>query len=88
MNGKNRICTLGLSDRVAPRVRTAICPTRQRLAQAFCRLQNIELVRNYRQDPLFEKCAEERIIWRELLELELQHVDEQIERIPAAVPKA
>ncbi len=38
------------------------------------------MVRNHRQDPLFERAAEERIIWRELLELELQHVDEQIGR--------
>ena len=36
------------------------------------------MVRNHRQDPLFEKSTEERIIWRELLELELQHLDEQI----------
>ncbi len=80
MNGKNRLCTLDLLD-AAPLARPAICPTRQRLARAFSRLQNIGMVRNHREDPTFEKAAEERIIWRELLEMELQHVDEQMERI-------
>ena len=62
-------------------MRTPFCPTRQRLAQAFSSLENIELVRNRRSDRYFGRSAEERIIWRELLELELQYVDEQIERI-------
>lgn len=56
----------------------------ERLNRGFSRLQDIQLVRNHRQDPLFRKSIEERIVWRELLELELQDVDEQIERISAA----
>ena len=83
MNWKKQICTLNLRADDGP-VRAPSCPTRQRLTQAFSRLQNIQLVRNHRRDPLFEKWAEERIIWRELLELELQDVDEQIERRSAA----
>ncbi len=62
-------------------VRAASCPTRQRLVRGFSRLQDIQLVRNHRQDPHFGKILEERIIWRELLELEVQDVDEQIERV-------
>ena len=47
----------------------------------FSRLQYIELVRSLQHDSLLGKFAEDRIIWRELVELELQYVDEQIERI-------
>jgi len=82
MNWKNRIHILNLRDCDVPYV--SICPTRQRIARAFSRLQDIQLVRNQRQDLYFEKPVEERIIWRELLDLELQDVDEQIERISAA----
>jgi hypothetical protein len=80
MNWWSRICALNLSAGAAG-VRVPDCPTRERLAQAFSRLQNIQLVRNHRQDPWFGKSAEERILWRELLDLELQDVDEQIDRI-------
>jgi hypothetical protein len=87
MNRKTQLCTLNLSAGEAPPpVRAAVCPTRQRLVEAFSRLQNLQLVRNHRQDPRFGRLVEERIIWRELIELELQEVDKQIERIsqPAA----
>jgi hypothetical protein len=83
MNWKNQFCTLNIWNRDA-RVRTSSCPIHERLAQGFSRLQDIQLVRNHRKDPYFGKSSEERIIWRELLELELQDVDEQIERISAA----
>jgi hypothetical protein len=82
MNRNHRICTLNLRDFDVPRVPR--CPTRDRLARAFSHLQDIQLIRNERQDPLLEKAVEERIVWRELLELELQDVDEQVERISAA----
>ena len=59
------------------RVRVPNCATAVRLNRAFSRLQDIQLVRNHRQDPFFGKSAEERFIWRELLDLELQDVDEQ-----------
>jgi hypothetical protein len=72
---KNRFRTLDLFPF------DSTCPTRQRLAQAFIRLQNIEFTRNQRQNPVFAKSDEERIIWRELLDLELQELDEQIERL-------
>jgi hypothetical protein len=84
MNQKNHICTLNLRDCGAPGVPVARSPTHERLTRAFSRLQHIELARNEREDPRFEQAVEERIIWRELLELELQDVDEQIERISVA----
>ena len=83
MNWNNRICTLNLTDRAEPAV--SVCPIRERLAQAFSRLQDFQVIRSQWQDPHLEKAVEERIIWRELLELELEDLDEQIERIEAAV---
>ena len=56
----------------------------ERLGRAFSCLQDIELARRRRLDPHFGEWAEKRLIWRELLDLELQDVDEQIERISAA----
>ena len=82
MDRKTQICTRNLPADEAPmNVRAASCPTHQRLVRGFSRLQDIQLVRNHRQDPHFGKTLEERIIWRELLELEVQDVDEQIERV-------
>ena len=83
MSQKNRLCTLDLSSRGTP-----VCPTRQRLAQAFVRLRNIQLTREESQDPIFAKHEEERIVWRELLELELQDIDERIEGISATAGHA
>jgi len=85
MNRKSRICTLNIWAGVTPPVRVPACPTRERLSQAFSCLENIQFARDYLQDPLFEKSAEVRIIRRELFELELQDVDEQIERIVATI---
>jgi len=82
MEPNEYICTLNLAgDHVPPTVPD--CPTRERLTVAFLRLRNIELMRTERGEALFGKCAEDRIVWRELLELELQFVDEQFARISA-----
>lgn len=80
MTRKNQICTLNLTADWAPPVQLTACPTRVRLADGFIRLRNIELVRNHRKDPMFQKSAEERIVWRELLDLEVQALDEQSTR--------
>jgi hypothetical protein len=85
MNSKNGICTPNLRDCDMPRVPVPSCPTHERLARAFSRLEDMRLVRNEWDDPSLGKFAEERIIWRELLDLELHDVDEQIERISASV---
>ena len=83
MNRKNQICTLNLGVGKT-RIRARNCAADERLERGFSRLQDIQVVRNHRQDSLFGKSIEERIVWREPLELELQDVDEQIERISAA----
>jgi hypothetical protein len=85
MNLKAWFCTLNLSNNDAlPDDDRGTCQTRRRLVEAFSRLQNIQLVRAHRQDRYFGKSAEERIIWRELIDLELQEADEQMERILAS----
>lgn len=80
MNRKDQLCTLHLSDSAGSCAPAPVeCPTHRRLAKSFARLRNIELVRNHRSDPEFGKTAEDRIIWRELLELELQEISGQLD---------
>ena len=81
MNQKTQILTTTLS---AHEGQVQLLNPHERLKRAFNRLQGIQLVRNHRQDRFFGKSTEERIIWRELLDLELQDVDEQIERLSTA----
>lgn len=88
MRRENPICPLNLQDGAAPHPQDSAWPTHERLVRAFSRLQEIQLVRNCRQDPRFGRPAEDRIVWRELLELELQDVDEQVEQILAAAETA
>ncbi len=52
-----------------------------RLAGAAVQLEEIDLVRSFLEDPLFAKSAEEQIIQRELVELEIQYADDEVERI-------
>ena len=52
-------------------------PIGQRLADEFAFLEEIEFQRNFRGDPSYRKTAEERIVWRELFDLELQELDQQ-----------
>jgi hypothetical protein len=47
-------------------------------------LENLELIREMGEDPEFDKALESRIIYRELLDLEFQEIDEQLERICSA----
>lgn len=56
----------------------------ERLAEARLRLERLDLERLLSGDPLLDKAGEQRIVWRELLDLELQDFDEQVERICAA----
>ena len=81
MHRRSPLCTLNLSAAVSAANAPLLCPprkdcpTRKRLGKAEARLRNIQLVRNHRNDPEFGKELEERIIWRELLELELQEFE-------------
>lgn len=65
----------------APKAAEETSPVRRRLAESFVRLQNIELVRVEEDDPNYAKTIEDRIVWRELIELELQEIDERIAKI-------
>jgi hypothetical protein len=83
MSAKN---TLNLRNGESGSVPTS-CPTPRRLARAFSVLENIAWTRRRYQDPLFGKAAEERIVWRELLELELQSIDEHLDKISVEAGK-
>ncbi len=52
-------------------------PIGERLAAEFAFLEEIEFQRNFRGDPTYRKSTEERIVWRELFDLELQELDQQ-----------
>jgi hypothetical protein len=54
---------------------------RQRLAEAVARLERLDAERERRGDSRFGRTTESRIIWGELIELELQEIDEQVGRI-------
>jgi hypothetical protein len=55
-------------------------PATRRLAHGALLLQHIDVERKLRGDSSLGKATEDRIIWRELFDLELQEVDEQITR--------
>jgi len=54
---------------------------RLRLAEETASLEDLEGERKRRGDPSFGKAAEDRIVWGELLELELQEIDERVSHI-------
>jgi hypothetical protein len=53
----------------------------ERLAKAAAYLERLDVERFAHGNPNLGKTIEERIIWRELLDLELQEFDEQMERL-------
>ena len=55
---------------------TAEALVRERLAEAAACLERIDHQREA-GDPMFGRILEERIVWRELRDLELQEFDEQ-----------
>jgi hypothetical protein len=62
--------------------------TRQRLTEAVARLERVEAERERRGDSRFGKTTENRIVWGELIELELQEIDEQVSRICGAAGRS
>jgi len=52
-----------------------------RLAEEQAFLEHLDVEREFRRDPAFGRITEERIVWGELLDLELQDLDEQLDRI-------
>lgn len=63
---------------------TGGCSIHERLARSMSQLHTIQLVRDQWQDSIFGTSIEDCIVWRELVELELHEIDEQVERILAA----
>jgi len=53
----------------------------ERLVKAAACLEGLERERSSCGDPILGKAIEKRIVWRELLDLELQDFDEQIGRL-------
>jgi hypothetical protein len=53
----------------------------RRLAEEKASLDKLDIQRDHQAASDFGKTTEERIIWNELLELELQDIDEQVSRI-------
>jgi len=51
-----------------------------RLAEGKSRLECLDAEREQRREPAFGKTAEDRVVWRELLELELQDIDDRVSR--------
>jgi hypothetical protein len=85
-------CKLKPSDQPSPEVacmpgaRTTGLEARstmikQRLAEEKSLLDHLDCEREYRGDSSFRKTAEDRIVWGELLDLELQDFDWQLNRI-------
>jgi len=67
---------------VRPRaVKCAAGALRQRLADEKARLEFLDAERVRRRSPGFGRQSGDRIVWGELLELELQIVDEELNRI-------
>lgn len=80
---------LGLSLHTNPGPPATPSPIQRRLAEAFVFVEHLQQQRLQGQDAMLGRFIEERLIWRELLDLELQDIDEQIEGIcaSAAVPE-
>ena len=57
----------------------------ERLSKAAAYLERLHEERSFCGDPTLGKAIETRIIWRELLDLELQEFDEEIERLSECV---
>ncbi len=56
-------------------------PVPDRLRDELARLERLDLERERLGDSNFGQLSEDRIVWSELIELELQEVDEQVNRI-------
>jgi hypothetical protein len=60
----------------------------QRLAEEKACLEHLDAERAGRGDSGFGRSTEDKIVWGELLDLELQDIDEQVSRICQAVGDA
>ena len=58
----------------------SLVAVRDRLADEKAILDHLDAERESLRNPRFGKAAEDRIVWGELIELELQYLDEQLGR--------
>jgi hypothetical protein len=79
-------CTLNLCSQEPTREQPALAlgPTRKRLAEGWAYLEKLDWERAQGRNPFFGRLMEQRIIRRELIELERQAAREQIVGISAA----
>jgi hypothetical protein len=68
-------------QRSTPTSEEGCVSVRQRLVEAKTELDRLDRERESRGDMGFGKYTENRIVWAELLDLELQDVDERFHRI-------
>jgi hypothetical protein len=61
---------------------------KERLFEAKESLDYLEVERSQRMDPEFGRLTEQQIVWRELLELELQDAEERIASMCDAAERA
>ena len=61
---------------------------RERLAEAKASLDYLDAERTRRADPDFGRGLEDKIVWRELLELELEDAEDRITRMCKAAERA
>ena len=67
------------------------CPTkttRHRLREGVACLERLDAERERHGDSRFGKTTEDRIVWGELIELELQEIDERVSRICGAAGRS
>ena len=62
--------------------------TQERLAEAKACLDYLDAERVRRADPDFGRLLEEKTVWRELLELELEDAEDRITRMCDAAERA
>jgi ABC-type phosphonate transport system ATPase subunit len=55
--------------------------TRRRLIEGAACLERLDAERERRGDSHFGKTTEDRVVWGQLIELELQEIDEQLSRL-------
>ena len=79
------LVTVSLHRRPSSRTRPLPdSPTCRRLAEEKACMDRLDAELEWRGGSGVEKAVEERIVWRELLELELQDLDERMDRIRGA----
>lgn len=86
--GQPQVSGRTLSAGIARSAKVRSNAIRQRLAEEKSCLEHLDAERAHQGDSGFGKTTEERIIWGELLELELQDIDEQVSRIAQAADNA